>query len=121
MSTGSQLKIGLLNDLHYDGSVQALNRLYESVSMLNLGGAEQLVVLGDLLDAESETNALRLLREISALCDSFNGAVHYMPGNHDLDHLSKEQFYKALGRADDSPTFSFKHGGMAFIQILNWK
>jgi predicted phosphodiesterase len=111
------MNIGLLNDLHYDGSVQALNRLYESVSVLNRGGAEVLVVLGDLLDAESETNALRLLREISALCNSFSGIVHYMPGNHDLDHLSKVQFFQALGRDGDSPTFSFKHAGVDFICI----
>jgi predicted phosphodiesterase len=117
MPTQEQLRIGLLNDLHYDGSVQALNRLYEAVATLNHGAAEVLVVLGDLLNAESEANACRLLREVAALCDSFRGTVHYMPGNHDLDHLSKERFFQALGRADDSPTFSFKQGGVDFICI----
>ena len=115
MHSEQQLKIGLLNDLHYDGSVQALNRLYESVAILNAGGADQLVVLGDLLDAESEANALRLLREVAALCDSFSGSVYYLPGNHDLDHLSKKQFFQALGRAEDSLPFSFKPAGIDFI------
>jgi len=115
MQTEQQLKVGLLNDLHYDGGVQALNRLYESVAALNSGGAELLVVMGDLIDSSSETNARRMLREVSALCDSFHGPVRYMPGNHDLDHLSKAQFYNALGCAGDAPTFGFRQGGVGFI------
>ncbi len=117
MKTKPQLKIGLLNDLHYDGGVDALNRLYESVTALNRGGAEVLLVLGDLVDATSETNAMRLLREVSALCDLFHSSVYYMPGNHDLDHLSKEQFYGALGRPDDSSRFHFEQGGYEFMGI----
>ena len=115
MPIAPQLKIGLMNDLHYDGSVQALNRLYESVTALNQGGTELLVVLGDLLDSDGEGNALRLLREVSALCDAFKGTVRYMPGNHDLDHLSKEQFFSALGQPVDSAAFAFKHGGVDLI------
>ncbi len=117
MPTAQQSKIGLLNDLHYDGGVQALNRLYESVAALNHGGIELLVVLGDLVDSSSEGNAKRLLREVSALCDSFRGTVRYMPGNHDLDHLSKAQFYNALGSAGDAPTGRFQQNGTDFICI----
>jgi alkaline phosphatase len=117
MKTTQQLRIGLLNDLHYDGGVQALNRLYESVSALNHGGAEMLVVIGDLIESSSEMNAMRLLREVSALCDSFRGTIRYMPGNHDLDYLTKAQFYNALGCAGDAPTGSFKQEGIAFICI----
>ena len=117
MQTAQQLMVGLLNDLHYDGSVQALNRLYESVSALNRGGIEQLVVLGDLIDSNSEMHAKRLLREVSALCDSFHGTVRYMPGNHDLDHLSKAEFYNTLGCAGDVPTCRFQLDGASFICI----
>ncbi len=117
MQTVQQLRVGLLNDLHYDGGVQALNRLYESVAALNRGGIELLVVLGDLIDSSSEMNATRLLREVSALCDSFHGTVRYMPGNHDLDHLSKAQFYNALGCAGDAPTCRFQQNGSEFICI----
>jgi predicted phosphodiesterase len=117
MQTVQQINVGLLNDLHYDGSVQALNRLYESISLLNLGGANVMILLGDLLEAEGEAQAKRLLREVAALCDSFRGEIHYMPGNHDLDHLSKDQFYAALGREKEASTFSFKHEGIDFICI----
>lgn len=117
MQTGQQLKVGMLNDLHYDGGVQAMNHLYEAVAKLNQGDGEFLVVLGDLIESSSEMNAQRLLREVSALCDSFNGPVHFMPGNHDLGHLSKAQFYSALGRAGDLPTFRFQQNGIDFIAI----
>lgn len=117
MQNAEQSKVGLLNDIHYDGGVEALNRLYESVSVLNQGGTDLLVVMGDLIDGTSEANALRLLREVSALCDSFRGTVRYMPGNHDLDHLSKAQFYEALGCAGEKPTFSCEQGGVNFISI----
>lgn len=117
MQTTQQLKIGLLNDLHYDGSVQALNRLYEAVATLNQGELGSLVVLGDLIESSSEMNATRLLREVSALCDSFHGTIRYMPGNHDLDYLTKAQFYNALGCAGDKPTVRFKQEGIDFICI----
>jgi UDP-2,3-diacylglucosamine pyrophosphatase LpxH len=117
MKIAQKLKVGLMNDLHYDGGVQALNLLYEAVSSLNHGEAELLVVMGDLIDSNSESNARRLLREVSALCDSFRGTVRYMPGNHDLDHISKAEFYNALGHAGDAPTGRFQHGGLEFICI----
>lgn len=117
MQTAQQLTVGLLNDLHYDGSVQALNRLYESIATLNHGGIELVVILGDLIDSNSEMNATRLLREVSALCDSFNGSVRYMPGNHDLDHLSKTQFYNVLGCSGAMPRLQFRQDGISFICI----
>jgi 3',5'-cyclic AMP phosphodiesterase CpdA len=108
MQTAQQVRVGLVNDLHYDGGVQALNRLYESVAVLNQGGIESLVILGDLIESSNMANALRLLREVSALCDAFHGTVHYLPGNHDLDSISKAQFYNTLGCAGDTSTCRFQ-------------
>lgn len=117
MQTAQQPKIGLLNDLHYDGGVQSMNRLYESVAVLNQGNIGHLLVLGDLVDATNEGNAKRLLHEVSALCDSFHGTVHYLPGNHDLDHLSKAQFFNELGCAGDSARCRFASEGVTCICI----
>lgn len=117
MQIKEALQIGLLNDLHYDGGVQALNRLYEAVAALNHGNIGLLVVLGDLIDSSGEGNAMRLLLEVSALCNSFRGTVHYIPGNHDLDHLSKSQFYETLGCADQKPLFRLQQDGIEFIAI----
>lgn len=117
MPTAPQVKIGLLNDLHYDGSVAAMNHLYENVAELGHEEIGLLVVLGDLIDASSEMNALRLLREVSALCNSFSGKIRYMPGNHDLDHLSKTQFYSVLDGEGNEPISRFQHEGVDCICI----
>ncbi|MDZ8118611.1 metallophosphoesterase family protein [Pontiella agarivorans] len=117
MTIGTPVRVGLITDIHYDGSAVALNRLYNHVNQLNAGGAEALVLMGDLVNGACETNAKRLLREVSALCDSFNGKTYFMPGNHDLDHLSKAEFYNALGRVGDPARFHFETGGYTFICV----
>ena len=58
-----------------------MNRIYESVAALNRSGSGLLLVMGDLIDAEGEEQAVRQLREVSALCSSFRGKVRYMPGS----------------------------------------
>ena len=117
MALNRWIKVGLITDIHYDGTASAMNRLYEAVASLNGGGVDALVVMGDLVDSESEHNATRLLREVSALCDAFHGPIHYMHGNHDLDHISKGQFFNALGRVGDPSYSHFEHAGHDFISI----
>jgi UDP-2,3-diacylglucosamine pyrophosphatase LpxH len=115
MPLNKTTRLGLLTDLHYDGSAQAMNRLYEAIAALNAGDVKGLLLMGDLTNGNSESHARRLLREVSALCDGFKGRTWYMPGNHDLDHLSKAQFYNALGHAGDPSRFHFELGGYGFI------
>ena len=110
-------KIGLVTDIHYDGGARAMNRLYEAIGALNAGGVDAMVVMGDLVNGANELHAKRLLREVSALCNAFKGATYFMHGNHDLDYLSKAQFYSALGRAGDASRFHFEQGGYDFICI----
>lgn len=110
-------RIGLLTDLHYDGSAPAMNRLYEAVSLLNQSRAGELLVMGDLVNGTSDFNTRRLLREVAALCEVFKGPIRYMHGNHDLDHLSKSEFFQALGRPDGSSRFHFEFGGHTVICI----
>lgn len=117
MPKANQTRIGLLTDLHYDGSAPAMNRLYESISLLNQSGAEKLLVMGDLVNGKSDFSTRRLLREVAALCETFNGPIHYMHGNHDLDYISKAEFYSALDQTDGSSRFHFDFGGYTFICI----
>lgn len=105
----------MLTDIHYDGSAQSMNRLYEAVVSLNAGGVDSMVIMGDLVNGSTEMHTKRLLREVSAVCDVFKGRVYYMHGNHDLDHLSKAQFFNTIGRAGDPSRFDFNAGGYTFI------
>lgn len=117
MSGGYSARVGLITDIHYNGCATALNRLYEKVCILNAGDVKTLVVMGDLVNGNSAHHAKRMLREVSALCDTFRGDIHFMPGNHDLDYLSKSEFYNALGRGGDKSRFNFEAGGYRFICI----
>ena len=108
-------KIGLLTDLHYNGGGAAMNRLYEAVSLIGQSGAEALLLMGDLVNGRSPASTRRLLREVAALCGVFEGPVHFMPGNHDLDDLSKPEFYSTLGCAGHSSQFCFSFGGYTFV------
>lgn len=117
MPKAQKTRIGLLTDLHYDGSAPAMNRLYEAVSLLNQSGAGELLVMGDLVNGKSDFSAKRLLREVAALCEVFKGTIRYMHGNHDLDHISKAEFYQALGRDDEASQFHYEFGGHTVICI----
>jgi UDP-2,3-diacylglucosamine pyrophosphatase LpxH len=117
MSKARKTRIGLLTDLHYDGSAPAMNRLYEAVSLLNQSGAGELLVMGDLVNGKSEFSTRRLLREVAALCETFKGPIRYMHGNHDLDYISKAEFYNALDHADGASRCHFEPGGYTFICI----
>jgi len=117
MLNAQSTRVGLITDVHFDGSATALNRLYEKISVLNAGGVERLVLMGDIVNGANAFHAKRMLREVSALCDSFRGTVHFMHGNHVLDFLSKAEFYNALGRAGDPSRFHFEAGGYGFICI----
>ncbi len=92
-----------------------MNRLYEKIALLNAGGVETVVIMGDLVNGTSASHSKRLLREVSALCDGFKGKIHFMHGNHDLDYLSKPEFFNALGRVGDPSRFEFKAGGYTFL------
>ena len=74
-----------------------------------------LVIMGDLVNGNTEMHAKRLLREVAAVCEVFKGRLFYMHGNHDLDYLTKRQFYNTLGRSGDPSRFGFKVGGYSFI------
>jgi UDP-2,3-diacylglucosamine pyrophosphatase LpxH len=110
-----EVRVGLLTDIHYDGSALAMGRLFEAIATLNGDGVSTVIIMGDLINATGRAHAIQLLREISALCDSFEGEVCYMHGNHDLDHLSKSRFFKAIGREGQASCFQFEHGNHEFI------
>ncbi len=94
-----------------------MNQLYEAVSLIRKSGAEAMLLMGDVVNGTSELNAKRLLQEVAALCELFPGAIRYMHGNHDLDHLSKAEFYNALGHVGDPSRFHFDFGGYTFICV----
>ena len=105
----------LLSDLHYDGSTPARERLLESIAKAKQSGAERLIVLGDLANGRSAADSVALLGEIAALFSEFSGPVHYLPGNHDLDYISKAEFFEALGGAPSR--LEIEAGGYTLMSV----
>lgn len=110
-------QIGFLADLHFNGNPKDLCRFRADLGWLRNRGAELAVVLGDLLDAEGEAQAQVLLGELRDTAARCGLPVRWLPGNHDLDHLSKAQFYEALGLAGALSVESFRCGETTFVQL----
>lgn len=117
MKTTESHKIGLLSDLHYNGSGSARARLCTAVEELNAQAAEGLLVLGDLVDGTDAEHSVALLNQVAELCGRFAGPVYYLHGNHDLEYLSKTEFYRALGREGAESRVIFTCGGYRFIVL----
>lgn len=117
MNQTDEIKIGLLTDLHYDGSAEATDRLREAVLELNNAEADMLVVMGDLIETDDAASAARLLHQVATLCSGFRGRIHYMPGNHDLDHLSKARFFKTLELPKESANWNDELNGFRLIGL----
>ena len=115
MNRRSVSELGLLTDLHFDGGPAATVRLISAIERLKRRGAGALVVLGDLVNGEDRDSSIRLLRQVKQACDRLEVPVYYLPGNHDLDYLSKEEFYAALGQ--NGAPIRFVLGGCTFLYV----
>ena len=115
MNSNATASLSLIADLHYNGSSNDLLSFSESLAALKRTQSDVLVLLGDIVVGESAEHARDLLREISDLCAEFQGQTYFIPGNHDLDHLSKSEFYEALGVPRGPIAFDF--GGHRIVGI----
>lgn len=120
----SQLRIGLVTDLHYADKAPAGTRHYrETIAKLE-EAAQQfekdqltfLVELGDLIDAadsvDVEQRYLKTINsEFSAICKD----RHYVLGNHCVDTLKKEEFL--AGVEQETSYYSFDRNGVHFVLL----
>lgn len=111
------MQLGMLSDLHLNDAEMRWARLGKQLDQLNCIGVRVLVLLGDLVDGKDEAESLALLRRLSKTLSRFEGEVHVVPGNHDLDHLSKEQFYGVLGIAPQVPRLLDLNGEGALVLL----
>ena len=120
----SQLRIGLVTDLHYADKPPAGSRHYrETLAKLDEAASEFaeepldfIVELGDFIDAaDSVQDELRYLdtinRKFAKICDQ----RHYVLGNHCVDTLTKQEFLGAVGK--EQSYYSFDSGGLHFVVL----
>lgn len=122
--TDSDVKVGLVTDLHYADKPPAgtrhyretLQKLDEATRKIQQAKPDFVVELGDFIDAaDSVDTELRYLKTInqhfSAICDR----RHYVLGNHCVDTLSKSEFLGAVQQ--EKSYYSFDQNGYHFVVL----
>lgn len=116
------LRVGLLTDLHYADRPPAGTRFYretlpkirECIARFNEIRPDFAVELGDFIDAaETAEGEIGHLKTIEAEFVRFQGARHYVLGNHCAWTLTKDEFLKNCGARKEF--YSFDQGGFHFV------
>ncbi len=120
----SQLRVGLVTDLHYADKPPAGSRHYQETPDKLAEAAEQfdkdkptiLVELGDLIDAADSVAAelgylKRINRDFSAICKN----RHYVLGNHCVFTLRKPEFLEHVEQKKSY--YSFDSGNFHFVVL----
>lgn len=116
------VRVALMTDIHYadkptNGSRhyrKALPRVRRAVEALDARKPTFAVEIGDFIDGgDTRQQELEALEAIEAQFAAFRCPGHYVLGNHDLHHLSKEEFGEATGAR--RPYYAFDSGGIHFV------
>lgn len=121
-SRATDLKIGLVTDLHYADKPsrgtrhyrETLAKLTEAGETFRMQHPDFVVELGDLIDAadsvDTELGYLkRINRDFSAICEQ----RHYVLGNHCVHTLTKQEFLN--GVEQEKSYYSFDSGDFHFV------
>ena len=101
----SPLRFGVVTDLHYAEREVTINRYYrksrqklqDAIDVFNRSKLDFVIELGDFKDmdeAHDAATALRFLDDIESVLQGFHGRVYHVLGNHDMDCISKEDFFQ---------------------------
>ncbi len=131
--TPAPFRFGMVTDLHYADAAplgtrfyrQSKTKLAECVDRMSGHGAQFLIELGDFKDQgrpPKEKQTLTFLETIEREFRRFPGPVYHVPGNHDFDSISKQQYLSVIrnsGIARDRTFYSFDKGGTHFVVLDN--
>ncbi|MBQ7182001.1 MAG: metallophosphoesterase [Bacteroidaceae bacterium] len=127
----SPLRFGVVTDLHYAEREVTINRYYrksrqklqDAIDVFNRSKLDFVIELGDFKDmdeAHDAATALRFLDDIESVLQGFHGRVYHVLGNHDMDCISKEDFFqhtRNAGKARGRNYYSFTARGFQFIVL----
>jgi len=116
MKTASQqISIGLLSDLHFDGDAGTFSWFCSAIAGLNSRSPDFSVFLGDCVVADNACQALKLLQKTASVFQRLECPIFYLSGNHDLDFLTKDQFFRAIGKPGENAVRMFVKNGITCI------
>ena len=121
---GGGVRFGLITDLHYaDKSIargrryrRSLAKLREAAGAFDAAGVDVVVCLGDAIDSgESVERELGYLSAVDGVLGAVGSERYYVPGNHDVERLTKREFFEHAGGS--TPPYSFEAGGIHFVVL----
>lgn len=105
----SELRFGLIADIHKDLMPDADFRLQQFIDQVQQRNVDFIIQLGDFCHPLKENEAfLSIWRQ-------YSGPRYHVLGNHDMDKGSKPQICDFLGM--NKPYYSFDQGGLHFIVL----
>lgn len=113
-------KTQILWERFYD---QSAAKLADAVNTFNNRKLDFIIELGDLKDQgdpPDRQETIGFLVEIENVLSKFNGPVYHVPGNHDMDSISKAEFLRNIinhGQAKAKSYYSFINNGLKFIVL----
>jgi UDP-2,3-diacylglucosamine pyrophosphatase LpxH len=122
LSAPSELRIGLITDLHYADRPPSGTRFYretpaklsEALERFERDKTEMVIELGDLVDAaDSVDGEKEYLRRIVKDLSAAPGQHHFVVGNHCVYTLTKAEFLEVVER--ERTYYSFDSGNHHFI------
>ena len=126
------VRFGLVTDVHYadintsgSGSTarhyrDSLQKLAAAVEDFNRREEDFVAELGDFKDlTNGRDGTLAALERIEAEFAKFDGPRYHVPGNHDFDCLTEEEFYSRTpnGGSVGGGYYSFVRNGVTFIVL----
>ncbi|MCC8093912.1 MAG: metallophosphoesterase [Tannerellaceae bacterium] len=126
-----KVRFGIVTDLHYAGREkggtryyqQSIDKLQTAIELFNQSDLDFIIELGDCKDQDIEpdrTTTLAYLEQIESVFQSFNGPAYHVLGNHDMDSISKEDFFQHTSyprQTNGKGSCSFLTGGIKCIVL----
>lgn len=120
------VKFGAFTDLHYAKNISkgdrkynlSLYKLKNIVNDFNNMDLDFCICLGDIINSVQDFNIDKSnIQSISAEFNKFNMPYHMVLGNHDLESMSKSDFYTIFGKNISSTYYSFTYEFNKFILL----
>ncbi len=117
----SPVSFGVITDIHYAGRYteeekyfrHGLDKLNAFIQTCNNRHADFVICLGDFIDSDTNGDERKNLTALAKEFDTFDGVWHAVPGNHDLETMTKREFLTIIGKKQ--PWYSFDAGGCHVI------
>lgn len=116
------LKLALITDIHHGPSEhgkqgdQALSLLEDFVTASNLYKPDLVIDMGDRISDIDKEGDFALEQEVISIFNKLDAPHVHLLGNHDLEHLSREDNEAALGLSVASQSIDLKNHHLIFWQ-----